>query len=191
MINLVLFGPPGAGKGTQSDILIKKYYLTHISTGDIFRSNIKGETELGKLAKSFMDKGQLVPDEVTIKMLESTVDKFGDANGFIFDGYPRNTIQSEALDVFLLKKRSAIMAMLALNVPEVELKIRLAERAKTSGRPDDANPAVIQKRIDVYNNETAPVINFYKKQGKYIEIEGVGTIDQISKNLFEAIATLL
>jgi adenylate kinase len=191
MINIVLFGPPGAGKGTQSDILIKKYNLVHISTGDIFRSNIKSETDLGKLAKSYMDKGQLVPDEVTIKMLESTVDSYKDANGFIFDGYPRNTNQAEALDSFLLKKRTAIIAMLALNVPEIELKNRLSERAKTSGRIDDANPIVIQKRIDVYNNETSPVINFYRNQGKYIEIEGVGTIDQISKNLFDAIATLL
>ena len=191
MMNIVLFGPPGAGKGTQSDILIKKYNLQHISTGDIFRENIKGETELGKLAKSYMNKGQLVPDEVTIKMLESTVNKFENPNGFIFDGYPRNTIQAEALDVFLLKKRTAIMAMLALNVPEAELRARLAERAKTSGRPDDADPLVIQKRIDVYNSETIPVINFYKVQSKYLKIEGLGTIDQISKNLFEAISTLL
>ena len=191
MMNIVLFGPPGAGKGTQSDILIKKYNLRHISTGDIFRENIKGETELGKLAKSYMNKGQLVPDEVTIKMLESTVNKFENPNGFIFDGYPRNTIQAEALDVFLLKKRTAIMAMLALNVPEAELRARLAERAKTSGRPDDADPLVIQKRIDVYNSETIPVINFYKVQSKYLKIEGLGTIDQISKNLFEAISTLL
>ena len=190
-MNIVLFGPPGAGKGTQSDILIKKYNLRHISTGDIFRENIKGETELGKLAKSYMNKGQLVPDEVTIKMLESTVNKFENPNGFIFDGYPRNTIQAEALDVFLLKKRTAIMAMLALNVPEAELRARLAERAKTSGRPDDADPLVIQKRIDVYNSETIPVINFYKVQSKYLKIEGLGTIDQISKNLFEAISTLL
>lgn len=179
MLNIVLFGPPGAGKGTQSEKLIAKYQLAHLSTGDIFRANIKGETELGKLAKSYMDKGQLVPDEVTIKMLESEVNKHANAKGFIFDGFPRTGAQADALDKFLTSKGTSITMMLALEVPEPELKTRLAERAKVSGRPDDADPAVIQKRIDVYNNETAPVKSYYENQGKYIGINGVGAIEEI------------
>jgi adenylate kinase len=179
MLNIVLFGPPGAGKGTQSEKLIAKYNFSHLSTGDIFRANIKGETELGKLAKSYMDKGQLVPDEVTIKMLESEVNKHPNSKGFIFDGFPRTGAQAKALDNFLQSKNTSIAMMLALEVPESELKIRLAERAKTSGRPDDADPAVIQKRIDVYNNETTPVKLYYEAQSKYIGINGVGNIDDI------------
>jgi adenylate kinase len=179
MLNIVLFGPPGAGKGTQSEKLIAQYNFSHLSTGDIFRANIKGETELGKLAKSYMDKGQLVPDEVTIKMLESEVNKRPDAKGFIFDGFPRTSAQAKALDEFLQSKNTSIAMMLALEVPEEELRKRLAERAKTSGRPDDADPAVIQKRIDVYNNETAPVKSYYEAQNKYIGINGVGSIDSI------------
>lgn len=190
MLNIVLFGPPGAGKGTQSEKLITKYNFSHLSTGDIFRANIKGETELGKLAKSYMDKGQLVPDEVTIKMLESEVNKHPDAKGFIFDGFPRTSAQAQALDVFLKTKNSSIGMMLALEVPENELRLRLAERAKTSGRPDDANPDVIQKRIDVYNNETAPVKSYYEEQGKYIGINGVGNIDEIFSALCSKIDTI-
>ena len=151
MKNIVLFGPPGAGKGTQAAILKDKYELKHISTGDVFRFNIKNQTELGKLAKSYMDKGNLVPDEVTINMLEAEVDKNPDAKGFIFDGFPRTTSQAEALDAFLSGRNEQINGMIALEVPEVELKIRLAERGKTSERPDDADPKVIQNRIDTYN----------------------------------------
>lgn len=187
MLNIVLFGPPGAGKGTQSENLIKKYDLVHLSTGDIFRSNIKGETELGKLAKSFMDKGALVPDEVTIAMLKSEVDKHPGANGFIFDGFPRTTAQAKALDEFLSSRQQEITYMLALEVPEEELKQRLLKRAETSGRSDDADPKVIQNRIDVYNAETAPVADYYMMQDKYVGIEGVGSIDEIAQRLYDAI----
>ena len=187
MLNLVLFGPPGSGKGTQAVHLKEKYNLVHLSTGDIFRSNIKGETELGKLAKSYIDQGKLVPDEVTIKMLESEVDKVENPQGFIFDGFPRTTAQAEALDQFLKGKGTGISLMLSLEVEENELKSRLAERAKTSGRPDDADPAVIQKRIDVYNAETAPVWDFYNQQGKGKQINGIGAIEEVTARLFEQI----
>ena len=183
MLNIVLFGPPGAGKGTQSEKLIVKYNLIHLSTGDIFRANIKGVTELGNLAKSYIDKGQLVPDEVTIKMLESEVNKHSQAKGFIFDGFPRTARQAEALDKLLSFKKIPVKLMVALEVPEDELKRRLLERGKTSGRADDVNPEVIQKRIDVYNNETAPVKNYYLQQNKYRGINGVGTIDEIFSNI--------
>jgi len=184
MLNLVLFGPPGAGKGTQSENIINKYNLVHLSTGDIFRANIKGETELGKLAKSYIDKGQLVPDEVTISLLESEVNKHTDPKGFIFDGFPRTTKQAEALDAFLNSKGTPITVMISLEVEEEELKVRLAGRAKTSGRADDANPEVIQNRIDTYNAETAPVKEFYAAQDKLVSVNGVGTIEGI----FEAIS---
>ncbi len=187
MLNIVLFGPPGAGKGTQSEKLIAKYQLVHLSTGDIFRANIKGGTKLGNLAKSYMDKGQLVPDEITIKMLESEVNKHTSAKGFIFDGFPRTAPQAAALDKFLESKGQSIKVMLALEVPEEELKRRLLERAKISGRADDADPAVIQKRIDVYNAETAPVKDFYKAQNKCREIHGVGSIDEIFERICKEI----
>jgi adenylate kinase len=189
MLNIVLFGPPGAGKGTQSENLIARYQLVHLSTGDIFRFNIKGETELGKLAKSYMDKGELVPDSVTISMLESEVNKYTDPKGFIFDGFPRTGAQAEALDNFLTSKNTSITCMLALEVNEDELKARLLNRAKSSGRPDDADPAVIENRINVYNRETAPVADYYKAQGKYKGIDGIGTIEEISDRLYQAIET--
>lgn len=189
MLNIVLFGPPGAGKGTQSEKLIDKYKLVHLSTGDIFRYNIKNATELGTLAKSFMDKGQLVPDEVTIKMLEAEVNKHATAKGFIFDGFPRTHKQAEALENFLTTKNTSITLMLALEVQEEELKKRLLLRGKDSGRPDDKDPEVIQKRINVYNAETAPVKSFYEAQKKYIGVNGIGTIDDIFKSLCKAIDT--
>jgi adenylate kinase len=187
MLNVVLFGPPGAGKGTQSERLIEKYDLVHLSTGDIFRSNIKGETELGKLAKSYMDKGQLVPDSVTIDMLRSEVLKYSNPKGFIFDGFPRTNAQANALDEFLSTQNTAITLMLALEVEEEELKTRLLKRAEVSGRADDADPAIIENRIRVYNNETAPVKDYYLQQGKFISIDGIGSIDDITSRLFSAI----
>jgi adenylate kinase len=191
MLNIVLFGPPGAGKGTQSENLIRRYGLVHLSTGDIFRSNIKGETELGKLAKSYMDKGELVPDKVTISMLQASANEKPAAKGFIFDGFPRTSAQAEALDEFLAQSGNAITCMLALEVEEEELKIRLLNRAKTSKRPDDANPQIIQNRIDVYNRETAPVADYYRAQGKYYGIDGIGSIDVICGRLFQAIDVLV
>ena len=187
MLNIVLFGPPGAGKGTQSERLIEKYGLVHLSTGDIFRANIKGETELGTLAKSYMDQGQLVPDSVTIDMLRSEVVKHETPRGFIFDGFPRTNAQAEALDVFLNEQGTGISVMLALEVEENELKTRLLKRAEVSGRADDANPEVIQNRINVYNQETAPVKSFYQAQNKFISINGIGSIDEITNRLFQAI----
>ena len=185
MLNLVLFGPPGAGKGTQSENIIEKYDLVHLSTGDIFRANIKGETELGKLAKSYIDKGQLVPDEVTISMLESEVNKHESPKGFIFDGFPRTTAQAEALDKFLTSKSTSITLMISLEVEEEELKARLTNRAKTSGRADDANPEVIQQRINTYNAETAPVKVYYGAQNKLEGINGEGTIEEIFGSISE------
>lgn len=187
MLNIVLFGPPGAGKGTQSERLIEKYGLVHLSTGDIFRSNIKGETELGLLAKSYMDKGNLVPDEVTINMLKSEVMKADQPKGFIFDGFPRTNEQAKALDEFLASIGAEITLMLGLEVEENELRERLKKRAEVSGRPDDANPEVIQNRIDVYNRETAPVKDFYESKGKYKGVNGIGSIDEITQRLFDAI----
>jgi adenylate kinase len=187
MLNIVLFGPPGAGKGTQAERLVEKYQLFHLSTGDVFRYNIKNETELGKLAKSYMDKGQLVPDEVTIKLLISEVEKHPEAKGFIFDGFPRTKPQAAALDEILAERETEIRMMLGLDVTEAELKSRLLERAKTSGRADDANPEIIQNRINVYKEETAPVKAFYAAQNKFIKIDGLGSIDEITARLFEAI----
>lgn len=187
MLNVVLFGPPGAGKGTQSERLIEKYGLVHLSTGDIFRANIKAETELGKLAKSYMDKGSLVPDEVTIGLLTSEVEKHPTAKGFIFDGFPRTTHQAEALDKYLDNRSIPISMMLSLEVPENELKNRLLERAKTSGRTDDKDPAIIQHRIETYKKETSPVADFYKHQNKLHIIDGVGSIDKITERLFNVI----
>ncbi|MES2617858.1 MAG: adenylate kinase [Bacteroidota bacterium] len=187
MLNIVLFGPPGAGKGTQSAKLTEKFNLVHLSTGDIFRFNIKNETELGQLAKSYMDKGNLVPDEVTINMLEAEVEKYSDAKGFIFDGFPRTTAQAQALDQFLEKKNTTISLMLALEVGEDELVARLLNRGKDSGRADDTDESIIRNRISVYNEQTAVAAEFYNAQGKYHAINGVGSVDDIFNRLCSVI----
>lgn len=187
MLNLVLFGPPGAGKGTQAAKLINKYNLVHLSTGDIFRANIKGETELGKLAKTYIDKGELVPDEVTIGMLESEVDKSPNAKGYIFDGFPRTTPQAEALNKFLATKNTTVSLMVALDVAEEELIKRLLERGKDSGRADDQDESIIANRISVYNKQTSVVANYYNEQGKFEKINGVGQIDEIFDRICSAI----
>ena len=191
MLNLVLFGPPGAGKGTQAERLVEKYHLVHLSTGDIFRSNIKEGTDLGQLAKSYIDKGALVPDEVTIGMLEAEVNSNSNAKGFIFDGFPRTSAQAEALDAFLSTKDTEVSSMLALEVDENELITRLLERGKSSGRADDQDAGIIKNRIQVYENETAVLKTYYANQNKFFGIEGVGSIESITLGLCKAIDTLV
>lgn len=191
MLNLVLFGPPGAGKGTQATRLVEKYHLVHLSTGDIFRSNIKEGTDLGQLAKSYIDKGALVPDEVTIGMLEAEVNSNSNAKGFIFDGFPRTSAQAEALDAFLSSKNTEVSSMLALEVGENELITRLLERGKSSGRADDQDAGIIKNRIQVYENETAVLKTYYANQNKFFGIEGVGSIESITLGLCKAIDTLV
>ena len=190
MTNLVLFGKPGAGKGTQAAFLKDKYNLVHISTGDIFRHNIKNETKLGKLAQSYMDKGDLVPDEVTIQMLQEEVEKNPNAEGFIFDGFPRTIAQAEALDAFLSSKGMRIHGTLALEADDEALIKRLVERGKVSGRTDDQDEEKIRNRFTEYNEKTAPLIAFYQAQGKYHPINGIGTIEEITTRLSETIDKL-
>ena len=189
MLNIVLFGPPGAGKGTQSSKIIDQYSLIHISTGDLFRKHMGENTALGQLAKSYIDAGNLVPDEVVIGMVEDKVQENLSAQGFIFDGFPRTVNQAGALDTMLEKHDLSISGMIALEVPEDELKVRIKERAKTSGRVDDQDDDKINNRIAVYNNETAPVAEYYKKQDKFSAVDGVGTIDSIFESIQEKIAS--
>ena len=185
MINIVLFGPPGSGKGTQAQNLIQKFNLKQISTGDLFRHNIKNETELGKLAKSYMDKGELVPDQVTIDMLTDELKKPTDAKGFIFDGFPRTAFQTEALeDIVKNVLNDQIDICLSLVVEDEILVKRILERGKTSGRSDDANENTIRNRIKEYYTKTAEVAELYKKQGKYVEVNGVGEIVEIAEKLY-------
>jgi adenylate kinase len=185
MINIVLFGPPGSGKGTQAQNLIKKFNLKQISTGDLFRYNIKSQTELGTLAKSYMDKGELVPDQVTIDMLIDELKKSTDTNGFIFDGFPRTSHQTEALDSIVKDLLGhEISICLSLVVEDEILVQRLLERGKTSGRTDDGDENIIRNRIKEYYTKTAEVAELYKQQGKYVEVNGVGEISEISEKLF-------
>ncbi|MBS9461702.1 adenylate kinase [Flagellimonas sp. 389] len=190
MINLVLFGKPGAGKGTQADVLKEKYNLKHISTGDVFRYNIKNGTELGTLAKSYMDNGDLVPDEVTIDMLKQEVEKNPDAAGFIFDGFPRTTAQAEALDNFLDSKDMQINATIALEAEDDILVTRLLERGKQSGRTDDQDESKIRNRFDEYNQKTAPLKDYYEKQDKFHSVNGIGEVSEISERLSQVIDKL-
>ncbi len=185
MKNIVLFGPPGAGKGTQAEFLKDMYNLVHISTGDVFRFNIKNATELGILAKKYIDEGDLVPDEVTINMLKAEVEKNPDANGFIFDGFPRTQSQAEALDAFLSDKGQEINGMVALEVPEDILVTRLLERGKTSGRADDTDEGKIRNRFNEYNTKTAILKDYFAEQNKYYGINGVGSIKDITNRISE------
>ena len=190
MTNLVLFGPPGAGKGTQANYLKEQYNLVHISTGDVFRFNIKNKTALGMLAKSFMDKGELVPDQVTIDMLNAEVEKNSDAEGFIFDGFPRTNAQAKALDDLMNTKDSQINAMIALEVEDEVLVQRLLERGKTSGRPDDADESIIRNRIKEYYSKTAILKDYYTAQNKYFGVDGIGSIEEITVRLSNVINKL-
>jgi adenylate kinase len=187
MKNIILFGKPGAGKGTQAALLRDAFQLIHISTGDLFRYNMSNNTSLGALAKSYMDKGDLVPDEVTIKMLEAEVDANPDVGGFIFDGFPRTAAQAEALDVFLEDKNMSIRATIALEVDEEVLVSRLLNRGKDSGRSDDQDEGKIRNRFAEYNKKTAPLIDYYKTQNKFYGIGGEGAVAEI----FEQLTSLL
>lgn len=190
MKNIVLFGPPGAGKGTQATILKDMYNLKHISTGDLFRFHKKNNTELGQIAKKYADEGKLVPDEITVKMLEEEVDKNLDANGFIFDGYPRTESQAEALDKFLTKKGETVNAMIALDVPEKDLVNRLLERGKTSGRADDTDENKIRTRFEEYSTKTAVLIDYYEAQNKFHNVNGLGSLEEITDRLQKVIDTI-
>ncbi len=190
MINLVLFGKPGAGKGTQAGFLKEKYNLKHISTGDVFRYNIQNGTDLGKLAKSYIDSGDLVPDAVTIDMLKDEVEKNPDAAGFIFDGFPRTAAQAEALDNFLESKNMRVDATIALEADDDILVARLLERGKVSGRSDDQDESKIRNRFDEYNEKTAPLKAYYQKQGKFHSVNGIGEIDEITTRLSQVIESL-
>lgn len=190
MINLVLFGPPGSGKGTQANKLIEKYGLVHISTGDLFRHEIGHNTPLGRQAKAFMDKGELVPDSVTIGMLRNKVEAHPKAQGFIFDGFPRTIAQAKALDNLLAEKGTSVSALIALQVDDEEIVQRIKLRSATSGRPDDSDETIIRNRISVYKSETTLVFDYYAAQGKSHSINGMGNIEEIFSRLTTAIDQL-
>jgi adenylate kinase len=187
MINLILFGPPGCGKGTQAEKLVAHYNLYHISTGDMFRSEIQGKTELGLLAKSYTDRGELVPDEVTINMLKKRVEDNPNVEGFIFDGFPRTVAQAQALDAMLAEKEDDITALTMLVVEDEELVVRLQKRAISSGRADDADVEIIKNRIQIYKDSTLPVATYYQAKGKIQKIDGIGSIEEITQRLITAI----
>lgn len=188
MLNIVLFGPPGAGKGTQSELMRDKFSLIHLSTGDILRSEIKDGTALGMEAKKLMDEGQLVPDSVVIGMIRHKLEHHRDAEGFIFDGFPRTEAQAVSLDQLLNELNDAITTMISLEVPEEELVKRLLERGKSSGRSDDQNEEVIKGRLEVYEKQTAVLKNYYQNQGKLQSINGIGTIDEVFGRIEDAVA---
>lgn len=187
MINLILFGPPGSGKGTQAQKLIARYGLIHISTGDLFRYEMGNDTPLGREAKAYIAKGELVPDSVTIGMLRNKVEAHPEARGFIFDGFPRTIAQAEALDALLEEKGTSVTALVALQVDDEEIIQRIKLRGETSGRADDSDETVIRNRIAVYKNETSPVYDFYAAKGKSHSIDGIGSIDEIFERLSAAI----
>lgn len=189
MYNLILFGPPGSGKGTQAKIMEEKFGLLQISTGDLFRAELGNKekgiqpTELGKEARSYMDKGQLVPDSLTIKMLEKHVEKHPDVPGYIFDGFPRTVAQAEALDQFLEERGEAVTDLIMLEVSDQEIVRRLLERGKNSGRADDASEEVIQHRINVYREQTSPVYDYYDEQCLSHKLDGTGTMDEVADRI--------
>jgi adenylate kinase len=191
MLNLVLFGPPGAGKGTQAEYLIESYRLIHLSTGDLLRSEIAGQTKLGLEAKRLMDKGELVPDDVVIGMIKSKLEENPTAKGFIFDGFPRTVAQAEALDLLLIGNGTPVSGLLSLEVEYQELVSRLLGRGLVSGRSDDQDQAVIENRIQVYGEKTAPLIRYYQAQGKYFSIDGMGTVPEIAGRLKDTVDKLL
>ena len=191
MLNIIIFGKPGSGKGTQASLIKDKYSLTHISTGDVFRKNISNKTDLGIEAMSFLDNGDLVPDVVTIKMLENEVLANKDVNGFIFDGFPRTLNQAESLDTFLESNNQKINATIALEVDENELINRLIDRGKATNRSDDQDIEKIKNRFNEYNNKTSILINFYQKQSKFYSVNGHGSVDDITSRLYNLVDGLI
>ena len=189
MLNIIIFGAPGSGKGTQSERIVEKYGINHISTGDVLRAEIKNGTELGKTAKGYIDQGQLIPDELMIDILASVFDSFKDSKGVIFDGFPRTIAQAEALKKMLAERGQDVSIMLDLEVPEEELMVRLIKRGKDSGRADD-NEETIKKRLHVYHSQTAPLIDWYKNEKKYQHINGLGTMEGIFAEICEAVDKL-
>jgi adenylate kinase len=187
MLNIILFGPPGSGKGTQAQNMVDKYGILHISTGDLFRYEMGNNTPLGLKAKEYMSKGELVPDEITIGMLENKVNANPDAQGIIFDGFPRTIPQADALDKFLESKNTEVTLLLALDVPDEELVKRLLKRGESSGRADDRDENIIKNRISVYKSETSQVFDYYNQVNKSVSIDGVGTIEEIFDNICKAI----
>ena len=189
MLNIVIFGAPGSGKGTQSERIVEKYGINHISTGDVLRAEIKNGTELGKTAKGYIDQGQLIPDELMIDILASVFDSFKDSKGVIFDGFPRTIAQAEALKKMLAERGQDVSIMVDLDVPEEELMVRLIKRGKDSGRADD-NEETIKERLHVYHSQTAPLIDWYKNEKKYQHINGLGTMEGIFAEICEAVDKL-
>lgn len=190
MINLILFGPPGSGKGTQAEKLVDRYELLHISTGDLFRYEMGNNTPLGQKAKEYISKGELVPDEVTVGMLRNKVEANPDVRGYIFDGFPRTIAQAEALDELLAEKGTSVSELIMLDVPDDEIVARILNRGKTSGRADDLDESIIRNRIEVYKSETTPVFDYYAEKNKAVKIRGVGSIDEIFERLSDEIDNL-